>query len=211
MTFELPAFSALMWAAQFSPGPDMLLLMKNTLANSRRAGLGTMAGIVCGLVVHCSVVLGGMTAVLRSHPQAFTGLRIAGGLYLCYLGGKLLWSVWKRPAAGSSGVGEGALGFRGAFMQGLLTNLLNVKAVLFLIGALAVFHPPGSPPWLKWALGGIVIGQAVAGWSVFVCLLGWAPLRTWFLRRQQPWNAVFGVFLMMAGLAALWSTPRLAP
>ena len=98
-----------------------------------------------------------------------------------------------------------ALGFRGGFAQGLTTNLLNAKAALFLIGSLAAFHPPGSPPWLKWALGAIVLAQAATGWSAFVCLLGWAPVRTWFLRRQRPWNAVFGVLLVVAGAAAIGS------
>lgn len=211
MRFELLAFSALMWAAQFSPGPDMLLLIKNTLTHSRRAGLGTVVGIVCGLTAHCTVVMGGLAAALQAHPMVFQGLRFAGGLYLIYLGGRLLWEVWKNSAPATEEFAASQLSLRGAFTQGLLTNLLNVKAVLFLMGALAAFHPPGSPAWLKWALGGIVLGQALAGWSLFVWLLGWPPLRLWFLRQQRPWNALFGIFLLMAGLAAWWTAPTLAP
>lgn len=209
MRLELLAFSALMWAAQFSPGPDMLLLIKNTLAHSRRAGLGTVLGIVCGLCAHCTVVLGGLAAALQSHSTVFHAMRFAGGLYLIYLGSRLLHDTWKTPAPSREQPITAALSFRGAFMQGLLTNLLNVKAVLFLMGALAVFHPLGSPEWLKWALGGIVLVQALLGWSLFVWLLGWPPLRLWFLRWQRPWNAVFGIFLITAGLAAWWSSPRI--
>ena len=204
MRLELLSFSLLMWAAQFSPGPDMLLLLKNAVGHSRTAALGTVAGIVCGLAVWCLLILSGLAVVLRESPQAFAALRWAGGAYLLYLGARLLWSL--RSAPGSSEAGEpqsASLGFRGGFTQGLTTNLLNAKAALFLIGSLAAFYPPGSPPWVKWALGAIVLGQAAVGWSGFVCLLGWAPVRTWFLRRQKPWNAIFGVLLVAAG-AATW-------
>ena len=206
MIVELLTFSLLMWAAQFSPGPDMLLLLKNAVGHPRAAALGTVAGIACGLVVWCALILSGLAVVLRESPQWFTVLRVGGGLYLMWLGARLLLSLRQAPAAAAVDAGvPAALGFRGGFAQGLTTNLLNAKAALFLIGSLAAFHPPGSPPWLKWALGAIVLVQAAAGWSAFVCLLGWAPVRTWFLRRQRPWNAVFGVLLLVAGAAAMWS------
>lgn len=206
MRFDLLTFSLLLWAAQFSPGPDMLLLLKNAVGHSRAAALGTVAGIACGLAVWCVLILSGLAVVLRESPQLFVWLRLAGGLYLIWLGVRLLLSLRQsNSAAAPHGQAPSTLGFRGGFVQGLTTNLLNAKAALFLLGSLAVFHPPGSPPWLKWALGAIVLGQAAAGWSAFVCLLGWAPVRTWFLRRQRPWNAAFGVLLIAAGLAALWS------
>ena len=203
---HLLAFSAVMWAAQFSPGPDMLLLLKNAVTQSRAAALGTVAGIVCGLGLWCALILSGLAVLLRETPGLFQWLRIAGGAYLVWLGVRLLLSVRAPSHRRRAPSGDcSALGFGGGFMQGLTTNLLNAKAVLFLLGSFAVFHPPGSPPWLKWALGGIILGQAAVGWSLFVCLLGWPPLRTWFLRWQRPWNAVFGVLLVAAGMAAVWA------
>lgn len=206
------AFSALMWAAQFSPGPDMLLLMKNAITQSRAAALGTVAGIVCGLGFWSAFILGGLSVVLSQSPPLFLLLRLLGGLYLAHLGVRLLLDVRRqRPGAAGAAVGAAnepnetsARQFRGGFGQGLTTNLLNAKAFLFLLGSLTAFHPPGSPPWLKWALGGIVLGQAAVGWAGFVCLLGWPPVRTWFMRWQRPWNAVFGLLLLAAGVAAVW-------
>lgn len=182
----------------------MLLLLKNAVGHSRAAALGTVAGIACGLAIWCALILSGLAVVLRESPQLFTALRLAGGLYLAWLGTRLLLSL--RQAHAGTGPGQetpSALGFGGGFSQGLTTNLLNAKAALFLLGSLAAFHPPGSPPWLKWALGAIVLVQAAAGWSAFVCLLGWEPVKTWFLRYQRPWNAAFGVLLIAAGVAAV--------
>lgn len=187
----------------------MLLLLKNALTHSRAAALGTVAGIVCGLTVWCALVLSGLAVLLREHPAALHGLRLGGGLYLLWLGARLLWSLRRHSAAAAENGKDSRsvenLGFRGGFIQGLATNLLNAKAVLFLLGSMSAFHPPDAPGWLKWALAGIVLGQAALGWSVFVCLLGWPPLRTWFLRWQRPWDAVFGVLLIAAGLAAMLS------
>jgi threonine/homoserine/homoserine lactone efflux protein len=193
-----------MWAAQFSPGPDMLLLLKNAVTHSRAAAFGTVVGIVCGLTVWCLLILSGLALLLRQTPGAFQWLRIAGGIYLVWLGLRLLLSLHGPPATATDGGGRGELTFGGGLRQGLTTNLLNAKAALFLLGSFTAFHPAGSPPWLKWALGGIILGQAALGWSLFVSLLGWAPVRTWFLRWQRPWNAVFGGLLVLAGAAALW-------
>lgn len=182
----------------------MLLLLKNAVGHSRAAALGTVAGIACGLAIWCALILSGLAVVLRESPQLFTALRLAGGLYLGWLGSRLLLSLRQPPGGTEPGPNTpSALGFGGGFSQGLTTNLLNAKAALFLLGSLAAFHPPGSPPWLKWALGAIVLVQAAAGWSVFVCLLGWEPVKTWFLRRQRPWNAAFGLLLIAAGVAAV--------
>jgi len=198
-------FSGLMWVAQFSPGPDMLLLLKNALNHSRRSALATVLGITCGLCVHCAIILSGLAVILQESPPLFAALRLAGGLYLTYLGAKLLWSTRHSPR-GPTSAESPVLSSRGAFAQGLLTNLLNAKAVLFLLGAFAAFHPAHSAPWLKWALAGIVAAQALIGWSFFVCLLSWPPLRTLFLRWERPWNTLFGVLLITAGLAAVWVT-----
>jgi threonine/homoserine/homoserine lactone efflux protein len=183
----------------------MLLLLKNAVGHSRRAALGTVAGIACGLAVWCTLILSSLVVVLRESPQLFLLLRLGGGMYLFWLGTRLLLSLRRSTASGGAGEGGASgIGFRGGFAQGLTTNLLNAKAALFLLGSFAVFHPPGSPPWLRWALGAIVLVQATAGWSAFVCLIGWAPVRTWFMRHQRPWNALFGLLLLVAGVAAAW-------
>ncbi len=204
MTRTLLAFSAFMWLAQFSPGPDMLLLMKNAVNHTRRAALASVLGIVTGLCFHCAVVLSGLVLVLQKTPGFFPFLRTAGGLYLAWLGGRLLWSLRQKQTTSTDGAPPALTG-RGGFAQGLMTNLLNVKAVLFLIGAMTAFLPSEAPPWGKWALAGIVLGQALVGWAAFVALLGWAPVRTWFLRWQRPWNAVFGALLLAFGVGALWA------
>jgi threonine/homoserine/homoserine lactone efflux protein len=202
---SLLAFSVLMLGAQFSPGPDMILLTRNALVHSRGAALLTVCGIVLGLAIHCTLILGGVSVVLARSPAAFGVLRVSGAIYLGYLGVRLLAQALRSATTAEGKTVAAALSGREAFTQGLLTNLLNAKAILFLLATLTAFHPPGAPPWRKWALAGIVIGQAVFFWSLFVLALNWAPLRTFFLRRARWIDGVFGVLLIIAAVAAISS------
>ncbi|MGI8601727.1 MAG: LysE family translocator [Verrucomicrobiales bacterium] len=201
---SLLTFSLLMLGGQFSPGPDMLLLTRNALLHSRRAALLTVCGIALGLLIHCALILGGVAVVLEKSPAAFTVLRFGGAAYLVYLGIRLLLGARRgeKPIAPAHSNIE--LKARSAFIQGLLTNLLNAKAIVFLLATLTAFHPLESAPLRKWALGGIVVGQALLFWSLFVCALNWPPLRTFFVRRAPAVNTFFGIFLLIAALAAVW-------
>lgn len=69
-----------------SPGPDMVLVMRNTLTRDRRAGGLTALGVLTGNMVHIGYCVFGLALVLTQSPVLFDALRIAGALYLIYLG-----------------------------------------------------------------------------------------------------------------------------
>lgn len=204
---SLLAFAGLMLVAQFSPGPDMILLMRNALLHSRAAALLTVCGISLGLCVHCALILGGVAVLLKGSPLAFTLLRALGVLYLGWLGSRMIWSV-RSGGGGAAPVAGPALGGAEAFLQGLFTNLLNAKAVLFLLAALSAFLPAHAPPWRPWALGAIVVGQALVFWSLFVLALRWSPVRQFFTRRARAMHGLFGGLLILTAIAGLVSLLR---
>src|SRR4026208_383720 len=92
------AFAFVMLVAQFSPGPDMLLLLKNAVNHPLRAGLWTVAGIALGLTVHTTLALTGLSIISRDSATAARILNLCGGLYLGWLSFQLLASVIRRPA-----------------------------------------------------------------------------------------------------------------
>ena len=88
---ELVAFAAVAVVLILTPGPDMALVTRNTVAYGRRAGLETSAGVCAGVLVHgCAAALG-LSAILRTSATAFTVVKIAGAAYLVYLGVQALW------------------------------------------------------------------------------------------------------------------------
>jgi threonine efflux protein len=201
----LTAFSLLMWLAQFSPGPDMLLLVQTALRSGRQAALMTVAGIATGLAFHCAVIGSGLGLMLRDQPALLRVLQSLGGLYLMWIGGSLLRQLWRtRHVVSVTGVGP-AEGLHvspvAAFWRGLLTNLLNAKAILFLLSALTAADVAASAT-RAWLLGGMIVGQAVLGWSAFVWLLTRSSAHTWFQRHQRQWDAFFGIMLVAVGIMA---------
>lgn len=132
----------------------------------------------------------GLSVVLARHPDVLTAIRIAGGVYLLYLGGRLIIPTFRRSVV-TPNESAGDRAARSAFVQGLSTNLLNPKAVLFFAAVLPQFVVPGPVPvaaqvavlgLLDVALG-FVIWAAVVGFGVRLsALLRRAEVRRWWDR-----------------------------
>ena len=88
---------------------------------------------------------------------------------------------------------------RTPFVRGLLCNLLNPKAALFLAAACAPFLTGERPQWWPFALWGIIVGQGLGLWSLWVLLLQWTPLRLRYERCSGLIDGIFG--LVLAALA----------
>lgn len=196
------AFSLLMLLAQFSPGPDMLLLIRNSLAHPLRAGLWTVVGIAAGLCVHLIAVLTGLALAVKESHVLFPALLLAGGAWLTWMAVQLIRT---RPVPPDPAMEDRRLPLsdRAAFLQGLLTNLTNAKAVLFL--ATVVLAWIGSnPTWFrKSAAAGIILGQALLFWSLFVLALQHPLVRRGWHKTARPLHLLFGVGLGLLGLNAI--------
>ncbi len=205
------AFAIVMLLAQFSPGPDMLLLLKCAVNHRLRAGLWTIAGIATGLLVHTTIAVTGLAIVFQRSSHAARILSTTGGLYLGKLSWQLLRGVIFHAAANAdASTSEGALTLSdaGAFRQGLLTNLLNPKAALFLFSALAsaLGHDPSTTQ--KFIYAGIIVGQALLFWSLFVWLLHWPAIRSLYRNSERALNLLFGLGLGGLAVASLMKAYR---
>ena len=119
-----------------TPGPNMALMIANTLAGGMRGGLATLAGTTSGLALLVGVVALGMTSVMVLMAQWFDVVRWVGAVYLALLGALQLRSYWLRrklPDLKAAEVIRAHAG--GLYLQGLLVSLSNPKVLLFL-GAL---------------------------------------------------------------------------
>jgi threonine/homoserine/homoserine lactone efflux protein len=128
------------------PGVDMALVAKVTLQDGKRAAFFTSLGISCGLPVHAAASALGLSVILSTSATAFTAVKIAGALYLAYIGIQGIRhagrAVMTTSVAGSRSQG-------GAFLQGFLNNVLNPKVALFYLTFLPQFINPGDPVLLK--------------------------------------------------------------
>ncbi len=120
---------------ELTPGPNMTWLAVLGATRGRQTALAAVAGICLGLAIAATVAGLGLTALLYEVPQLFSILRWAGTLYLFYLA----WDAW-RDAAAPSVAGEQSP--YQAFVQGLISNILNPKAYLFYAALLPQFIVP---------------------------------------------------------------------
>lgn len=214
-----------------SPGPDFAVVLRTSLGSGRRAALCSAFGIAAGCFVWGLAGAAGLTAMLSASQLAYDGLRVAGALYLVWLGVQALRGARRlRPAPGTAergaatgdavggpgdaGGAQGDGGARvqtpwGAFRTGLLTNVLNPKVGVVYMSLLPQFIPHGAPVVTTTLL--LVAVHAVLG----VLWLGTIALavhraRAVFQRprvRQRLEQATGGVLLAL-GAAVGFETAR---
>ncbi|NBV18089.1 LysE family transporter [Janthinobacterium sp.] len=130
----------------FSPGPAVLLAISNAIAVGPRRAMISSMGNGFGLFIISGVAMAGMGVVLATSATAFMLLKLAGALYLVYLGIK----QWRSKASivAAAPVVQGAANpnsFWKLFRQGLTVALTNPKAILFFSALFPQFITPGEP------------------------------------------------------------------
>lgn len=130
----------------FSPGPAVLLAISNAIAVGPRRAMISSMGNGFGLFIISGVAMAGMGVVLATSATAFMLLKLAGALYLVYLGIKQWRS--KTSIVPDAPVALGAANpnsFWKLFRQGLTVALTNPKAILFFSALFPQFITPGEP------------------------------------------------------------------
>jgi homoserine/homoserine lactone efflux protein len=125
-----------------TPGPNMSLIMANTLTHGLCAGLVTLAGTSTGLALLVASAVLGMSSAMVLMSHWFDVIRWVGAVYLVYLGIRQL--MLRRDAERVTAAAERRHG--GYYVQGLLVSLSNPKVVLFLGAFLPQFVDPRADP-----------------------------------------------------------------
>jgi len=147
MDDRLLAFVGVSLAVAVIPGPDMALVARNVVRHGRSAGFATSLGICSGILGWAVAAALGVSTILATSATAFTALKLAGAAYLIYLG---ITTLRAHDASTAAGV-DGATGlpWHRAWLQGLLSALLNPKLGVFFLTLLPQFIAPGDPPAVR--------------------------------------------------------------
>jgi threonine/homoserine/homoserine lactone efflux protein len=143
-----------------TPGPNMIYLASRSVAQGRRAGLISLAGVAVGFLAYLLLATAGLTAILVTVPALFTAVKLAGAAYLLYLawtmvrpGGRSAFDTVELPPHRPLRL----------FGMGLLTNLLNPKIAVMYMALIPQFvSADDGPVWLQsLILGSVQIAIAV--------------------------------------------------
>ena len=205
MDHSLAAFLAISVVVIATPGQDTALTIRNTLLGGRPAGVATAIGVAGGQLVWTIAAAVGITALLVASEPVFAGVRLAGAIYLIYLGATSLWSGLRGPTHGRVGADPSAttstLDRRQALRQGVLSNLGNPKMVVFFSSLLPQVAPTSGPTFVTMLGLGLVFCSMTLLWlTAYAGLVAKAGVvfRRPAIRRVL--DAVTGAVLVALGL-----------
>jgi threonine/homoserine/homoserine lactone efflux protein len=156
-----------------APGPDTLYIVGRSSTQGWRAGASAAMGISAGILVHTTAAAVGLSALLAASAAAFTAVKIAGAIYLVYVGISLLRS--SGTAARGSTARPAPAPLRTVFLQGFFTNVLNPKVALFFLAFLPQFvEPTASDKAIAFLFLGVLFNLNGTLWNLFVA---WSSAR----------------------------------
>lgn len=208
-------FDSLFWAflvlaavLTITPGADTVLTLRNTLAGGTRDGLWTMAGVCSGFVFQPLLAALGVAALFVRLPLAFAVVKVAGAIYLIYLGIQSLIEatrLWrKRSGLNQIEPTNGHQNKWKRYREGLLTNALNPKIGVFYFAVLPQFIKAGDPVLLKSLL------MTLCHYGMGVLWLGGIALAAGHLRHFLTRPRIKASLDGIAGLAMIGFGARLA-
>jgi homoserine/homoserine lactone efflux protein len=189
---RLLIFAGMELVLSMTPGLAVLLVVSHGMRGGWRAGVRAALGILTGNAIYFALSAAGVGALLVASPRAFQAMRWAGVAYLLFIGATMLFS---RPSPREER-DTTPLAPR-AFVQGLVTQLANPKAIVFFTAFLPQFIDPHAPMTRQFLLLGVI--SIVVELPVLV-VYAIAADRGGHLLSGRILNRVAGAFLVAAAL-----------
>jgi threonine/homoserine/homoserine lactone efflux protein len=202
MPFELwLAFVAAAAVLLVIPGPTVLTIISYSVAHGRRANVPLVTAVALGDSTALMFSLLGLGALLAASAWWFTVIKSVGGLYLLYLGIKLLRTGTSASALASP-VALGSL--RRLFANMYLVTALNPKGIVFYVAFLPQFISPAGDVGIQlWVLAATFVALAMVNATVYTVFAASARRFLASARAQQHFNVMGGALLSAAGIWAL--------
>jgi homoserine/homoserine lactone efflux protein len=204
MSFQLYlAFVATATLLILMPGPNVALIVANSLAHGARHGLWTVAGTSSAMLIQLVLTVLGLTAVLSLLADGFETLRWIGVAYLVFLGLK----TWRATPVDLTKTKAQSGSARSAYLRGFVVSLTNPKTLLFFGAFLPQFVRSQADPTEQLSvLAGTFLALAMlfdASWALMAhqfrgALAGKGALR----------NRLTGGLLIGAGLGLALAQKR---
>ena len=158
-----------------APGPDVLYVASRSAMFGARGGVTAALGIWSGSFVHIAAAAIGLSAVLAASATAFAVVKYAGAAYLVYTGVRML--LGRRGASHSAPEAKRSppRGYRGIYVQGFFTNVLNVKVALYYLAFVPQFISHGAThKALAFVVLGLILNSTGFLWDM---TLAWTTAR----------------------------------
>lgn len=201
---ELALLATIIFIGMISPGPDFLLVTRNSLIYPRKQALATALGIVMGCLLHATYCILGLALIITKSVILFSTIKYAGACYLLYLGIKCLTSKISDYETAYEKTTK-QLSVKQAFIDGFLCNALNPKLAVFLLSLFTQFIKIDATFSQKCIVAGVLVIEAAIYWPLLVCLLQSELIRNSFKRFQLQIDRTCGAMLCFLGIRVAFS------
>lgn len=202
---EFLAVAGVHLLAVMSPGPDFVLISRNSVIYSRKVGILSALGLALGITVHVTYSLIGIGLLISQSVVLFSVIKYLGAGYLIYIGIKSLRAQPAKLETERATAKKSMTSWQ-AVRTGFLTNVLNPKATLFFLALFTqVVHP--ETPKLIQSLYGLEMSLMTFVWFGAVALaLSHPVIKNRFTKVQHYLERFFGACLIALGIKVAVST-----
>jgi threonine efflux protein len=191
--------------ALLSPGPDFFFVSQTAVSRTRRQAMFGVVGITLGVVVWSALALAGLQLLLQRLAWLERLIAIAGGLYLAWMGVKMLRGALKAPAA----QGEPAQVLQqsdwATLRAGLLTNLSNPKVVIYFGSVFSAFLGDRVDAATRWGLWTLVIVETLLWFTLVAGVFALPAMRRGYLKLSRWIDGLAGAVFIAFGLHLIFA------
>ncbi|MBQ4810208.1 threonine transporter RhtB [Pseudoalteromonas luteoviolacea] len=202
----LAAFSVVCFLLSITPGPSILYIMARSISQGPSAGVSAASGMAIGSFVYVIATVLGLAAIFKYSPIAYTGLKIAGAVYLVYLG----WQYFKPKEQAESNPSLTKANNFAIMKQSFVVELTNPKTALFFLAFLPQFVTnEGAPVSAQLMVLGVVYTLITLCCDISIALLS-GKMGNWLNQKsnqsQWPDKLAGCVMFTLAGVIGYEST-----
>ncbi len=204
---EFLTIAVLHLLAVMSPGPDFILISKNSLVYSRRTGVFSAIGLAFGIMLHIAYCLVGIGLMISKSIIIFSLIKYAGAAYLIYIGILSLRAKPQNQKADEVIIQKSITAWQ-AIKTGFLTNALNPKATLFFLAVFTQVIHQSTPIGIKILYGAEMSLMTFLWFSTVAIVLSHKKIKQPFLRVQYLVERTMGGILILLGLKVALSSSK---
>lgn len=183
------------------PGPDLILLIKNSLQFGRKQGIATSLGVAIALMIHIAYTILGFAILIEMFPSLLDIIKVLGSLYLIWLGWKTIRGRSKPINETTEKTSAKDNSMKNSFNEGFMCNLLNPNAVLFVLSVFSQLITIHTPMYMNWLYGFIVILIVFAFYAIFAIFISNKKFRQFYIDYKHWFDNILGFILIIFALS----------
>ncbi len=198
----LASIAAVHLMAAASPGPAFIMVTRVSIGEGRSAALGAALGVASAALIWAIAATLGMAVLLREAAWLYGALKLAGGLYLLWLG----LQAWRHAATplATMPAGISEMSALRAWWLGLSSNLTNPKVIVFFSSIFVMLFTPQTPGWVRLAALAIVALNEGLWYTLVALLFSSRPAQAGY-RKAKAWiDRATGTVMILFGVRLIW-------